>query len=64
MATLIKTENWFFQDQLSLNAGLEVIKLVYSLKLKIKRNDWLIATFIKASISLGCEQFTTISRLI
>ena len=25
------------------NSGLEVIKLEYSLKLKIKRNDWLLA---------------------
>ena len=25
------------------NAGLEVIKLEYSLRLKIKRNDWLLA---------------------
>ena len=31
------------QSQIHDNPGPEVIKLEYSLKLKIKRNDWLIA---------------------
>ena len=36
--------------RLSINSsGLEVIKLEYSLKLKIKRNDWLLADNVSTS---------------
>ena len=33
----------FIIEAKTMNPGLEVIKLEYSLKLKIKRNDWLLA---------------------
>ena len=32
-----------FEDHIFRTPGLEVIKLEYSLKLKIERNDWLLA---------------------
>ena len=37
--------------------GLEVIKLKYSLKLKIKRNDWLLADTCPQAANL-CALFT------
>ena len=37
------TQNPTLVNNIQSHAGLEVIKLEYSLKLKIKRNDWLLA---------------------
>ena len=34
----------YFRDMERITPGLEVIKLEYSLRLKIKRNDWLLAS--------------------
>ena len=46
-----------------LTLGLEVIKLEYSLKLKIKRNDWLLVDTCKIKPSRNDKKYPTFKRI-